>query len=228
MSDIFREVEEAVRRERLNRLWRRYGSLIVGAAVLFALAVGGFTLWRWWDETSRAQAGARFETALAQTDEDDRRRALEALAAQEPGAYGALARFHRAAEHARAGERRKAVAVYDRLVQDPELPPIMQDLARLNAGFLLAGQIDFTALRARLGPAAADGRPFRFSAREALAVAALEAGDAEAARSYLEALIAAPEAPPSLAARARALIETALPARFDTPEEPKEQKKPEQ
>ena len=42
MSDIFREVDEEVRREKLQQLWERHGNLIVAAALLVVLAVGGW------------------------------------------------------------------------------------------------------------------------------------------------------------------------------------------
>ena len=41
MSDIFREVDEEVRRERLQQLWDRHGNLIVALALLIVIAVGG-------------------------------------------------------------------------------------------------------------------------------------------------------------------------------------------
>ena len=38
MSDIFREVEEDVRRERLEKIWKEYGDYIVAALALLILA----------------------------------------------------------------------------------------------------------------------------------------------------------------------------------------------
>ncbi|MGZ9092727.1 MAG: tetratricopeptide repeat protein, partial [Rhodoplanes sp.] len=42
MSDIFREVDEEVRREQLKRLWDRYGLLFIATAVLLVAAVGAW------------------------------------------------------------------------------------------------------------------------------------------------------------------------------------------
>ena len=63
MSDILREVDEELRRERYQKLWERYGIYVVGAALVLVLAVAG---WRGWNGTTRggARAGARFEPAL--------------------------------------------------------------------------------------------------------------------------------------------------------------------
>ena len=42
MSDIFQEVDEEVRRERLEQLWKRYGIYIIAAVLLVLACVGGW------------------------------------------------------------------------------------------------------------------------------------------------------------------------------------------
>ena len=49
MSDIFQEVDEEVRRERLMQLWKRYGNFVIAAAVIVVLGVGGWRGYQWWD-----------------------------------------------------------------------------------------------------------------------------------------------------------------------------------
>ena len=44
MSDIFREVEEDVRRERFQKLWKAYGSYAIAALVLLFAGIGGWSL----------------------------------------------------------------------------------------------------------------------------------------------------------------------------------------
>jgi hypothetical protein len=44
MSDIFQEVEEDVRRERYEKLWKKYGNYIIALAVLI---VAGVAAWQW-------------------------------------------------------------------------------------------------------------------------------------------------------------------------------------
>src|SRR3989304_7093838 len=64
MSDILREVEEELRRERYQKLWERYGIYLVGAALVIVVAVAGWRGWEWYQAREAARAGARFETAL--------------------------------------------------------------------------------------------------------------------------------------------------------------------
>ena len=56
MADIFNEVDEAVRRERLEKIWQRYGTWIVAGAVLIVAAVGG---WRGYDYLAAPEGGRR-------------------------------------------------------------------------------------------------------------------------------------------------------------------------
>ena len=41
-DSLLREVDEELRREQMQKLWDRYNGLILGAAALVVLAVGGY------------------------------------------------------------------------------------------------------------------------------------------------------------------------------------------
>ena len=45
MSDVFKEVDEDLRREQLKSIWDRFGAYIIGAAVLIVVATAGYRLW---------------------------------------------------------------------------------------------------------------------------------------------------------------------------------------
>ena len=103
MSDIFREVDEEVRRERLTQLWNRYGSLLIAACVLLVAAVGGWRGYEWWQTKKAAEAGAQFEAAIALSDQGKHKEAEEAfakLSAGGPANYRMLAKFREATEQA--------------------------------------------------------------------------------------------------------------------------------
>jgi len=68
LSDIFQEVDEEVRRERLKQLWDRYGNLMIGVALVFVVAVGGWRGYQWWEGKKAAEAGAAFEAAMTLSD----------------------------------------------------------------------------------------------------------------------------------------------------------------
>ena len=58
MSNIFKEVDEEVRRDKATEYWNKHGSKMIGAAVAIVLAVAG---WRFYDDyqfKERAAMGA--------------------------------------------------------------------------------------------------------------------------------------------------------------------------
>jgi hypothetical protein len=82
----------------------------------------------------------------------------------------------------------------------------MQDVARLRAAMLRIDQADGAELKRRLEPLAQTGAPFRNSARELLAYAALKAQDYEAAGRWLDQIVVDLQAPAGLRQRAETLL----------------------
>ena len=182
MSDIFREVDEEIRREQLKKLWDRYGGLLIAACVLIVAAVGGWRGYEWWEAKKAAEAGAAFEAAAALAEQGKSKEAEEAfgkIAADGTASYRMLAKFREAAELAHR-DPKAAVAVYDQLAADGSLGPVLQDVAALRAGMILVDSISYNEMRQRLEPLTASDRAFRHSARATLALAAWRAKDAGA------------------------------------------------
>lgn len=60
LSDtLIREVDEDLRRDRLARLWKKYGSLLVGGVILLVLVVAGTEGWRSYQRSTHADARDR-------------------------------------------------------------------------------------------------------------------------------------------------------------------------
>ena len=68
MSDIFREVDEDVRRDKAAEFWAKYQNYILGAAALLVLATAGYRFYDYRRLQTAEAAGAAFQQALA----DDR------------------------------------------------------------------------------------------------------------------------------------------------------------
>ena len=208
MADIFREVDEEVRRDQALKFWAKYQNALIALAIVIVAASGG---WRFYQNRQRAEAevaGAQFENAV-QLSHDGK--AAEADAAfqdiikQGPSGYALLARFRGAADVADA-DRAKAVAIYDTLAGDANVPPLFRDIAKLRAAMLRVDDADQAEVKRRLEPLTAVAAPFRNSARELLAYSALMAGDLDTAGHWLDAIVVDPQAPASLRQRADTLL----------------------
>jgi hypothetical protein len=202
MSDIFREIEEEVRRDRTLDLVKKYQNLFIGVAVLIVLGTAG---WRFWEhqELQKAQeAGARFEQAIEDSRAGKSAEADKTFAEIEktgPSGYRMLARLRDAAEIART-DAQKGIAAFDALAADGSLPKIVQDLARLRAAYLLPDTTTPDALRAKLQPLLS-GSELSGLAREMIGLALLKAGKFEDAGKVFDEILTDPNASPQLKSR---------------------------
>ena len=203
MSDIFSEVDEEVRRERLQQLWDKYSLYIIALAVLIVAGIGGWRGYEYWVAQKAAAAGAAFENAVTMSEQGKHAEAQAAFAkvvTEAPAGYAVLARFRAASELAQV-KAEDAVKAYDALAADGTLGSTWQDLAALRAGMLLVDTASFDDLRKRLEPLTEPTRVYRHTARELLALSAWRARDTAAARRYVELISADAETPPGARTR---------------------------
>jgi hypothetical protein len=208
MTDFIREVEEEYRRDKAIEFWKRYQNWIIGLAILIVVAAG---VWRYTQSQQKAAqeaAGARFETAVQMAREGKGQEAEQSfleIARSGPKGYAVLARFRAAAEIAGRNQA-EAVTVYDALSVDPGVNPVLQNVARLRSAFLLVDTVDDAEMKRRIEPLAAPTSAFRHSVRELLGLAALKAGDFEAAGRWFDMIVADPQAPQGLRERAGTML----------------------
>ena len=209
MTDIFRDVDEAVRRERYLYLWRRYGPLSLGVLGCAVFLFGALFFWVQSARESRRDASLAFDKALGLKSAAPQLQALADLREQDD-LYGELALFHRAAILARAERRREALALYEALEKAEGVSQTLRDLAGIHAASLMVGIEDFAEIERRLAPSLQDGAPFIFSAKETLALAAIAAGKEERAYRIYKDISESDAAPPSMIERAKIMLSSSL------------------
>jgi hypothetical protein len=208
LADIFREVEEDIRRDRLQQLWDKYGiyviALVVGIIALTSAVVG----WRAYTTSEAEQASLAFATAVAEAAEEgaDAPAIFAALAEDAPAGYAALASLRSAGTLAAAGEIDAAIAAYDAVSADSGAEDILRDLAKVKSGTLLVGRTSYDDLAIRLVPLAGDGEPWRNPAREALGMAAYGEQKYARAQSFFQSIVADQTATPGVRDRAHVMI----------------------
>ena len=207
MSDIFREVDEEVRREQLKQLWDRWGSYFVVLAFVVVLGIAGWRGWEWWQAKQAAETGTAFEAALALSEagkHEEAEAAFSKIAAESSSGYRLLARFREAAELARK-DRGAAVKAYDAIAADTSQTLLLRQLASVRAALLLVDIAPLSEMVTRLEPITAAEHPLRHTARELLALAAWRNGDVAAARKWLDMIANDAETPSGTRARAELL-----------------------
>ncbi len=204
MSDIFREIDEELRRDNLLKLWSRYGKYVIAVAVLALVIAGAVVAWREHQASERRAQGQRYSNALAlvRDGKDGDAAKVFGLLAREGGGYSLLAAFEEAELLAKSGDRKAAIAAYDRLAGASGIDPEFRDLAVLLAAMQLLADGDGSGAIERLKPLTASGNPWRASALDLTAAAKLKAGDRGGALAIYKELADDLSAPQGLRARA--------------------------
>lgn len=191
------EVTEEVRRDRLFRLFRKYGW--IGVLIIVGLVVG--TAWTEW---SKSRAAARAEAfgdavvdALDQGTPDERREALAAVPAD--AGQAALLGLIQASDPAE--DKAATLAALEKVANDASLTPAYRDLAVLRRVLVAGADLPLADRRAALDGIAGPGRPYRVLAEEQLGYLLIEEGRPDEAITALVALVQDQEASASLRAR---------------------------
>jgi hypothetical protein len=206
LTDIFREVDEEVRKEQFKKLWDRFGIIAVVVAFLVVAAVGGYRGYQWWEASKAAEAGAAYDAA-AELDEQgkfaDAEAAFAKIANDGTAGYRVLARLRAAAAEK---DPKAAVAAYDAIAKDSSVSKVLQEFAGIRAGLIVVDSAPLAELTQRLTPLAVPTGAFRHTARELLALAAVRAGDTAAAKRWIDEIIADADTPQGVRARTDVLM----------------------
>jgi hypothetical protein len=204
VSDIFREIDEELRRDNLLKLWARYGRYVIAAAVLALLVAGLVVAWRDHQLALRQAQSARYTAAVALLRDGKNAEAAKLFGtiAGEGGGYAVLASFERAEALAKAGNRKAAAAIYEQIAASSAQPEVFRDLAKLLTALDEFPDVDPKAIVERVAPLTAKGNPWRPSALELMALARVKSDDRRGALALYKQLADDPSTPQGLRARA--------------------------
>jgi hypothetical protein len=204
-DSFIEEVTEEVRRDRLFRLFRKYGW--VGVVIIVGLVIG--TAWTEWSKArdeARAEAfGDAVIDALDTGTPEERREALAAVPSD--AAQTAILQLILASDPDE--DKAATLAALDKVVSDASLSVAYRDLAVLRRVLVAGADQPLADRRTALQGIAAAGRPYRVLAEEQLAYLLVEEGKTDEAVAALSALMQDQEASGALRARLGQVI-TAL------------------
>lgn len=202
---FLREVDEAVRQDRMIGIWQRFGRWIVVAVVVGLAAFGG---WLWWDHYSKQVSGETAEKAqqvlrAAATGQIPDSAALATLkGASQPG-YRAAALLTEAGAAAQKGEVAKAIALYGAIAGNEDIAQPYRDLATVRKVALGFEQMKPQAVIDALKPLAVAGNPWFGSAGEMSAIAYMKMGKKDVAGALFAAIAKDKTVPATVRSRAR-------------------------
>ena len=211
MGDIFREIDEELRQERFERLWQRYGKVIIGAAVAIVVAVGGFKAFQHYQIKQRETHSAQYASAskfLAEGKSIEAEALFGNLSEDAGTGYAVLSLFQQAAIKADAGDVLGAIKLYDQIFMENGVDKSLQQAAVIFSVSrqLDIGEIDYIKLENRLKPLIGEKGPWRHSALELSGLLALQASDSLNARKRFMEISDDPEASSNMRTRASQVL----------------------
>jgi hypothetical protein len=207
--DLFREVEDDLRREQIARLWDKYGVYVLAVAAFIVVFVASYNGYRWYQARQATETGAAFFRATEQVNDAnyaEAQKGLETLTKDAPRGYRLLAKLELAALHIKEGRRSEAVALYDQVAADSGADAVLRDFARVQGAGLLLDQAEPGEISRRLKDLDSDSNPWRYSARELLALAAFRSGNTAESEKLFTKILSDPFAPAEMRKRAESML----------------------
>lgn len=205
---LLQEVDEAVRKDRLDTIMQRYGRWIIGGVLAALLAFGGYLYWRHREDVARGEQAETLIAAFGKLGSNQPRAAatdLEKLAATGDPAYRAVAVMQQANIKAQAGDLKAAAALMAKIAADPELDQALRDLALVRQTALEYDSLKPAVVIARMKPLVDAKDPVSSwfaSAAELSATAHYQRGEFDQAGALYGRIAKLPDVTKSLQSRA--------------------------
>jgi len=203
LSDIFREVEEDVRREKLEKFWKAYGDYIIALVALIILGIAGFELWQRYEANQRDKASVAFSAAQRISDPKRAAEAFSDLSKTGPSGYRLLSQMEQANSMLAAGQHETAITLYKEIANQDK--GAIGAVARLRAGWATVENASRADLQSLLAPLETPSSSWKPMADEILAYSDYRNHDVAKATQEFDALASDPASPGMLKSRARAM-----------------------
>lgn len=195
---LMREVDDEVRREKLQRFWKTFGTYVVGASALILLLTVAAVGWQSYQKSKQAALTTQLlaaQRALADNRTPEAEALLKDVIRAKDASLSALAEIRLKELYLRDG---KAAAAADMPVR----------ILKYDGGTDAFGWFSqmLGADEVKLAELDNGANPFRATAREMLAIRHLEQKNYAAARALLNAIHADAETPATMKERASLLL----------------------
>jgi len=204
LSDIFREVEEDVRRDKLEKFWKANGGYVIALLACLLVGVAGWKAWQYYQAGQRQRDFTAYTAALGQNDPKAAAKAFADLAQHAGGGYVALARMGQANGLLQSGNRTEAVALYKDIANSDSGP--IGAAARIKAAWALADSAQRNDLQTLLQPLLDSASVWKQMAQEILAYNDYRNGKLLIASGEFKKIATDSTAPDTLREHARAFV----------------------
>ncbi len=190
MSELFREIEDDIKRERYEKLWHSFGKVMVGVSVIIILITIGIVIWQNHRQAKAMDKTSEFIKGIDRLNIEDYKGAIgvfDALSADPGSSYYGLALLRKAQAQNALSDHDGAYKTYKTLSEND---PVFGELAKM---MLPPENGDVTKPRL--------GAPFFYTQSEARGWQLLKLGKKDNAVAHFLSIYRDPKAPYSMHGR---------------------------
>ena len=208
---LIREIDEELKQENLQKIWKQYGSMIIGGSLFLVASVAAFKGWQTHQLNSRIALGESFSAAqllAISKNKDAAKERFDSILKESTGGYRMLAKFQLASLALKKSNWDSAITIYKNIVNDENVNLVYRDLATILGALAelesKRGNVEFVE---RANQLAVSSSPLRFSAKEISALSAFINGNLKIAQRRYSEISKEAAAPPGLRNRAQNMLD---------------------
>lgn len=203
MADIFDEINEELKQDRITALWQRYSKYVIGFVVMVVAGISLTQGYSYYAQQRDARSADVFFNAVLS---DDVAGTLEAARKELSDGYVLLAEFRLAAALTENEQAAEAEQHYLSIAERDDIQQIYRDIALLLSVMQAPESTQASALQTRLDPLISSVSPLKGLALEQAAALDVRRGNKAAAIEKLNELVTLTEIPASLRQRASQIL----------------------
>jgi hypothetical protein len=179
-DNLFKEIDEDLRQQKYAELWKKYGKVIIGAAVLLIVGVASLKGWEAYDLNRKLENSKLLASALKEMTREKPENAVDFLnklmKKGSPG-YKVLARFNYAGILAKKGNSKGASTAYLLISEDENIEAALKDMALILSALHNTEAKNSSIFIKKLSRLINGKNAWRHSAKELVALLAQKSGD---------------------------------------------------
>ncbi|AGA64159.1 hypothetical protein B488_01660 [Liberibacter crescens BT-1] len=163
----------------------------------------------YWEQNKNDKIGDALIEAIKLSNENKLEKALAAfkdISSKNNKSYDMMSRMYTASTLARMGRIQDSIEKFSEVFNDISFPNVIRDIARLHSSWLFISIEKYPQAIAVLKNLDTPNNPLRYSAREALGLAALKTGDIKTAKETLQKIIKDKNPPSGVVSHAQMML----------------------
>lgn len=201
MADIFQEVDEAIQKEKFEKIWHDHKEKIVAAILVLIIATGGLSFYKSWNEKRDGVETARLLDVLGADISPEK---IGTVSNDTRNGIATIGNFLSAGLQLEANQNDAAVETYTTIIDKNNAPAALEDLARvLKSQYNEDLQTNLKTLKPLL---ADQSSPFHWHAKLQAATIEAENNNFDTAITYLKSFEDTDKVSATLKQRADAML----------------------